>query len=260
MAQRILVLSPLHNLGTTAASILMAHNTAFNGRSTAMAFTDPEPYIAQYTHLQELDDPMRSVTQVVKLIDSNAIENEDIIKYAHTISKNLYLMNTSTTALTENVKMRTVMSIFESITSDIIICDCSEDIDSPIALSLIQKADMVFVVMNTSPKVMRHTQAWLEASVLRDKEEVYFLVNMYNDSVRSLRDIAKLLQRAASHVCKIHYNPWIAKCCLDGTLQTVVPTVMEKDFRTANLYGDLQEIKQAIDGNLLYSKKEEEEY
>lgn len=258
MAQRILVLSPLHNLGTTAATVLMAHAVAFNGHSAALSFTDPEPYIAQYTNLTELDDPMRSVTQVVKLIDSNAIENSDIINYAHQISSNLYFMNTSTSALTSAVKHRTVMSIFEGITSDVVFCDCSEDIDSPITLSLLEKADMVFVVVNMSPKVIKHMQSWIEYSALKNKAETYIVLNEYNEEVGAMRDLAKQMFMAPSHVCKIHYNPWIAKCCLSGTLHSIIPKVMNKDYRVANLYGDFQEIVQAIDGNLLYCKQEEE--
>ena len=258
MAQRILVLSPLHNLGTTVAATLIAQNITLNGRSAALAFTDVEPYIAEYCNLKELDDPMRSVTQVVKLIDSNAIENEDIINYAHIISKGLYFMNTSTSALTDVIKQRTVMSIFERITSDVVVCDCSEDIDSPITLSLLSKADMVFVVVNTSPKVFRHVRSWIEYSALKDKAETYLIINQYNEGVGALRNLAKELYRAPSHVCKIHYNPWIAKCCINGSLHTVLPQVYEKDYRVANLYGDFQEIQQAITGNLLYAKQAEE--
>ena len=257
MSQKILVLSPLHNLGTTVAATMIAQNVTLNGRSAALAFTDVDPYIAQYTNLTELDDPMRSVTQVVKLIDSNAIENEDIIRYAHIIAKNLYFMNTSTSALTDAIKQRTVMSIFERITSDVVVCDCSEDIDSPIALSLLSKADMVFIVVNTSPKVFKHVHSWIQYSALKDKAETYLIINQYNEGVGALRDLSKQLYHAPSHVCKIHYNPWIAKCCLSGTLQTILPLVYEKDYRVANLYSDFQEIQQAIAGNLLFFQSEE---
>lgn len=257
MAQRILVLSPLHNLGTTVVATMIAQSISYNGRSATLSFTDAEPYIAHYTNLKDLDDPMRSVTQVVKLIDGNAIEKEDIIRYSHVITKNLYFMNTSTAALTEAVKQRTVMSIFENITSDVVVCDCSEDIDSPITLSLLSKADMVFVVVNTSPKVFKHVHSWIEYSALKDKAETYIVINQYDEGIGSLRDLSKKVYHAASHVCKVHFNPWIAKCCITGSLQTILPLVMEKDYRVANLYGDFQEIDQAITGNLLYCKKEE---
>lgn len=262
MAQRILILSPLHNLGTTAISVLLGHYIALNGRTVTMSFTDSEPYIAQYTSIHDLDDPMRSVTQVVKLIDTNAIENQDILRYSHTIVKNLYFMNTSTEALSEAIKLRTVTSIFERVQSDVVICDCSEDIDSPITLQLLKKADMVFVVTNVSPKVFIHTKQWLEYSPLKDKAETYYVINQYNETAGALRDMAKMLNRMASRVCKVHYNPWISKCCLNGKLHTIMPLVQQKDYRVANLYGDFQEIGQAVNSNLVYMQttQVEEDY
>lgn len=255
MAHKVLVLSPLHNMGTTVVSSVLAQGVTYSGKSSTLLFTDKNSFVPKYLGVEGMDDPTRSITQVVELIDNAAIENKDILTYAHVYAKNAYLMNTANPSLSDAFKLQTVQYVYERVTSDIVVCDCSDDIDSTLVSELLDISDMIFVVVTPSPKVVNYVQNWMEYSVLKGNPNVFIIVNQYNETIASVRDFAKAIGFSANRVCKIHYNPWISKCCFSGSLPTVVPLAMSIDYRVANLSGDINELNQAIASDILISNK-----
>ena len=93
MGHKILVMSPLHNMGATVASTFIAQGATFDNKTTNLIFTQPNSNLPTYLGINNISDPTRSVMQIVRLIDNGAIEDKDIIDYAHQYSRNAYMLN-----------------------------------------------------------------------------------------------------------------------------------------------------------------------
>lgn len=255
MAHKILVLSPLHNMGATVASCLLAQGATYGGHSSTLLFTESRSPIPDYFGVDTVTDPTRNITQVVELINSGAMANSEIITYAHSYEKNAFLMNTADPSLTDRAKAQTVVYIYERVQSDVVVCDCSDDISESITNDLIELSQMIFIVIDMSPKAVRYLQHWMKLKQFQNNPNVFVIVSKYDEGVAALRDFAKTIGMPANRVCKIHYNPWIRKCCFSGTLNTVLPLANTLDYRVACFKNDIIEFNQAIDGDLLLKSK-----
>lgn len=255
MAHKILVMSPLHNLGATVASSLVAQGLTYYNKTSTLLFTKTNSELPKYLGIDDIDDPTRSIMQVVKLIDSGAIKNEDIVDYGHQYSKNSWVLNVADPALVDKDKEQVILHAFEKITTDVVICDNSDDINTPLSKRLLEVADMLFIVIDMSDKCLEHLKAWLEIPIIKNSPNVYILVTRYNEVVMSLRNFARKIDYPANRVCKIHYNPWLQKCSMSGQLHTVLPLARELDPRVANLNNDIQELAECIHGTIAIKYK-----
>lgn len=79
MAHKILVMSPLHNMGSTVAASLLAQGLTYSSKTCTLLFTQPESLLPSYFGIQDVNDPTRSVMQIVRLIDNGAIADKDIL-------------------------------------------------------------------------------------------------------------------------------------------------------------------------------------
>lgn len=251
MGFKILVLSPLSNIGTTVVSSLIAHAATFDNKTSHLIYTETDSPISTYLGIQNVDDPTRSVMQIVKLIDSQSISDKDILDYGHQYSRNTWLLNAADASLEGSDKAQVINHIFNRAPCDLSICDCSEDIHSELAGTLIEAADMIFLVCTMSRKSQIYTRSWLESEYLKDKVNVYIICNQYNEVTFALRNFAKVLVQPANRVCKVHYNPWIELCCNKQTLTDVVPLARTFDPRVAGLAIDMAEIMQCINAAML---------
>lgn len=255
MSHRILVMSPLHNMGATVVSTLVAQGVTFDNKTSTLIFTQPKSRLPEYIGIDNIYDPTRSVMQIVKLVDSGAIDDSDILDYAHSYSKNAYLLNVADPSLTGKDREQVVTHIFNRAPTDITICDNSEDIDTPLTQRLLDITDTVFIVIDMSRKSREYLKAWLETPQLSTNPNVYFIVNRYDEVVYSKRNFAKTISQPANRVGKIHYNPWIEKCCNNRQLHTVLPLARQLDPRVANLNNDICELIQCINGDILFKIK-----
>ena len=255
MAYRVLILSPLHNMGTTVGAALLGQGLTYSGHSSTLVFTDPKSYLPQYLGLEGISDPTRSITQVVELIENDALKNREILNYGHLYAKNAYLLNTANPALNDVVRAKTVHHIYERVTSDVVICDCSDDIETPIVSELLDITDMVMVVVTPSPKAIQYVMNWLEYSVLKDSSNVFILLNEYHETIAAIRDFAKSIKFSAGRVCKLHYNPWIGRCSFNGSLPQILPLAMGLDPRVSNLISDVYEFNQAVETGMILNSK-----
>ena len=154
-------------------------------------------------------------------------------------------------SMTKLDRASVVNHIYNRSPTDIVVCDNSEELTSDVSELLLQQADIIFLVVDASMKMRHHLTAWLESAQLKEKDNVYLLVNNYDEVVNSVRTLAKWFRMPANKVCKLHYNPWVKKCCLNGQLQTILPLSREIDPRVANLNNDITEIIQCINANML---------
>lgn len=255
MSHKIVIMSPLHNLGATVASLMIAQFATFDNKTTNLIFTRPRSNLPTYLGLANTIDPTRSVMQIVKLIDNGAIEDTDILDYTHTYYTNAHLLDVADPSLSGRDRDQVISHIFARVPTDLSICDNSEDIDTSVSQKLIEMADMIFIVMDMSRKSREYVKEWLETPQLKKRSNVFFIVNRYHEVVCAVRNFAKIIGQPASRVCKIHYNPWIEKCCNNSQFQTLLPLAHNLDPRVASLNNDLAEIMMAINSSIFFSDK-----
>ena len=242
MSVRVLVMSPLHNLGQTVCSTLFAQGVTFSGKTSMLLATEQSSPISEYISLDKEVDPTRSVMQIVRLIDSGSIGDSDILDYAHQYTKNGFYLNTSDAALTGTDRTQVITHLFQHTPCDIVLCDNGADLDSDITRELLELSDAVFIVIDMSPKCLKYLENWLKSKILKEYANVFLIVNKYDEVVSSMRDFAKKTSLTSNRLCKIHYNPWIRKCTLNGQLHTILPLAREYDPRVANLAIDVDDI------------------
>lgn len=255
MAHKVLVMSPLHNKGTTVVSSMITQCLAMNNKTSMIVFTEPSSLLPMYLGSEGLSDPTRSVMQIVKLIDNGSIDNDDIIEYASTMTTNAYVMNLADASLPDKDRVQVVTHIYSRVTTNVVVCDNSEDIDTKFTKTLVSESDMIFIVIESSTKDYKRLKLWVNDPVLKNNPNIYVIINKYNEVIDSVRGIANFIGFPANKVCKVHYNPWITKCCLTGTLHTILPLAREHDPRVANLLNDIDEINQCIDSSIIMSSK-----
>lgn len=246
MSYKILVVSPLHNLGASTVSAMMAQAMAINGKTSLLTFMQPDAAIPAYLGIEGANDPTRSIMQVSKLIDTGALRDKDILDYTHIIQNNCYLLNVADPSLTTSDRLNLVSHVFAHSTTDVVIVDDSSDIDSRSISELITSTDLTFVVINMSLTAAFHLKQWLNMTSLRDNPNLFILVNQYNEVVSDLRGFAKSIGMPANRVAKVHYNPWIQKCTRTGHLRDVLPLAYDLDPRVAELRSDFNDIDRCL--------------
>lgn len=255
MAHKILVMSPLHNLGSTVVSMMMAQGMTYDGKTSTLLFTQPNSLLPNYVGIENVNDPTRSIMQIVKLIDNGAISDSDILDYAYQYVKNSWLLNIADPSLEGKDREQVITHVYNRVDSDVVICDNSEDLDSPITSELMETSDMIFIVIDMSVKSRNRLKAWLESPHLKDRNNVFIIVNNYNEVIAAARNVAKVLAVPANRVCKLHYNPWITKCTNNSQVHTILPLARELDPRVANLNNDINEMIQCVNGSIVLRMK-----
>ena len=248
MAQKVVVLSPLHNSGASTVAALIAHNSACKGKSSMLCYTDAHSPLPEYFGIEENNDPTRTIMQVTKLIDAGGLTNSEILQYAdkYDLRHEAYILNTADPTLDDASRKQIIKFIFAHTPTNLVVCDVSEDMQDIVAQELIEDADGVFIVIQPTQKYYARVRAWLQDPILVNKENVYVLVNGYHEVITSARALADKIGIKAVSLCKVHYNPWICKCCHIGSLEDVVRTALMSDPRTVNLQSDFTEIDGAI--------------
>lgn len=248
MGFKTLMFSPQSNVGLTTVSALIAHTFAYNGFTSMLGYTDTSNAIPQFFGVTDLDDPTRSITQVMRMVDSNAIQPKDVLKYAFQYDPKVkaYFMNFGDERLNTIAQQRIIEYIHKYVPTDITIWDMSSTPDDPFAQTLMQDATSIFLVTDVSDKGITMVKNWLESDVFPDVNNVYIVINKYSSEIMPWKRLADKYDILPSHLCKLHYNPYINKCALEHCLQTITPTIQNRDPRVAILNNDIKEIVQAV--------------
>lgn len=251
MSCKCLFMSPLHNTGTSLISVLAAQCVTFEGKRSAITYTSETSPVPDYLGIENVNDPTRSIMQLVRLIDAGAIADDAIGDYMYTWVNNGQLLNITDPSLTERDKLNIIRHVYSRIPTDVCICDNSEDISSPASQKLLDESDCVFLVVPYSKKGFIYLKSWLDSSYLKGRENTFIIINYYHESVSSVRDTAKYLGLSVNRVCKVHYNPMIVKCCMTGQLPALLPNARKADPRVAELNMDITEVAQCISSVML---------
>lgn len=247
MSTKIAIMSPLHQSGATTVSAIMAHALAYKGFSSLLCYTESNNPVSKYFGVKDVDDPTRSVMLVTKLIEAGALKDTEIKNYAYMYDKRSYLMNIADNTLDARSRRDTIKYTYNRVDTDFVICDISTDITDEQTQELLDVTDAVFIVINPYNKYFDRIRGWLAIDTFNGRDNTFVLVNNYNEIVYAMRDISKKIGIKAVNLCKMHYNPWITKCCEVNKLQTIMPCVYDdNDSRVLNLRNDIKEITDAL--------------
>ena len=254
-----MVTSPLHQMGSSVVAAMIAQGVTYNNKTSTLLFNEKGSNLPNYLGIDDINDPTRSVMQIVKLIDNGAISDNDILDYTFKYATNAYMLNTASESIDAKDSIQIINHVYKRTPTDIVVIDNSADIMDNISQQLIEESDTIFVVVQPSSKSAARLKDWLYHSNLKFKQNVFVVVDFYNEVIFSIRDLAKYLGLPASRVCKLHYNPWIAKCCIKGQLPTVLPLAMDMDPRVVNLNNDIKEFNAVINSELVFTSRREPE-
>lgn len=248
MAMKVVVISPLHNIGASAASLFIAQAATFGHYKSLLLYNQQESLLTKYVGELDDGDITRSVSQLAQLLDAGALTSDAIFDYATEITENCYYMNTTSTNLYAEDRLALVQNLYALTTADVTICDNTEDLDADTTQYLIDKSDAVFIAIPHSLKGFDRLKYWLEQKSLSDyKPKLYVLVCKYTEEVFAMRNLSKYIGFSNTHVLRMHYNPWIEKMSFSGKLHTVPQAAWTLDPRVVNLHNDMKEILSCLD-------------
>lgn len=242
---KIAVISPINRSGASVVASVLAQASAITQElRTVLTYTSPEKTLPVYLDVTgQAEDRTRSISQVVKLLQADAMTAEDLDDYAIKLDANCYMMDTVSDSITRSEALQIQKYVFEHMQADLVFCDVSEAIDEPIAQELISISDAVCFVLNPDTISIDAFNTW-KSSEYWPKDKKYFVViNRYDDAIYGVRQYAKQCGIEVKNTCKLHYNPFIVKSCNEQFLKDIVPySYTNKDYRVIDLRNDIKEL------------------
>lgn len=255
MSYKVLVMSPIYKSGVSTVAALLTQGLTYSGRTAMMTYTNPIGRIPSYLGIQDTHDITRSIMQVIKLLEHGALDDSDILDYTSCFAKNAYIMSLVDETLSEDDRINIVRHMFAHVPTDIAICDNHNHAASEVSKTLYTLADVILFVVDQSWYTMDYLKRVLTIKEVQQARSVCLVINHYSEVVNDVRSWARHLGFPYHRVCKIHESPWIRKCALTGTLQTILPLAMDYDPRVAILRNDILELNQLINTDLLARNK-----
>lgn len=244
---RISVISPTHRSGNSTVTAMLGQSLAHTqGLKVMLTYTGQKRDMCNYMGVETVVDKTRTISQVVKLLESRAISPEDIYDYSIKVSPNINIFDTVDPTVTEEEAANLTSFVFKNIKADICICDVNTEIFDPITQSMFNLSDIVCIVINPDNTNYNILQAWRESELWPKKAEVMVITNRYDEQIDALRNISKRLGIAHSNVCKLHYNPLLTKYSNTGKLMTVLPFIIARDPQVIEMNTDFKECTQYI--------------
>jgi len=252
---RVSVISPDRRQGGTTVSVLLALALAqTQNYTTCLTYTGGKNSIAGMLGLKPLEDKTRSLTQVIKLLESNAISNEEILDYCIQVPgvPNLQLVDTSSDSITDEETAKLLKFFISRLSHQIVITDVSTEIYEEITASIIDESDLIVMVVTQSREIKEKLRQWEQAQIMGrlNAKGLVFIVNQYDPYVEAFRMTSKSMKIKHTRCAKLSYNPFIKKTSNIGKLQTILPYILDKDPRVIELNNDLKECLAIVTANL----------
>lgn len=254
---RIAVVSPINRSGASVVATVLAQAAALTqGLKTVITYTSAAKTLPIYLNVErQVEDKTRSISQVVKLLQADAISVEELDEYALKIDTNCYMMDTVSETITREEALTVQKYVFTNIDADIALCDISEALDEPVAQELISVANAVCFVLNPDETSIEAFRTWFESEYWPKGKDYFIVINRYDDAIMGVRQYAKKCGVSVRNTCKLHYNPFIVKSCNESFLKDIVPYACQnKDYRVIQLRSDIKELMSwcsTISGNRL---------
>ncbi|WP_138755937.1 hypothetical protein [Paenibacillus sinopodophylli] len=252
----ISVISPDRRQGGTTISVLLALALAqTQNYTTCLTYTgNNNNSIAGVLGIQPSEDKTRSLTQVIKLLESNAIAGDEILDYCTQVPgvPNLQIIDTSSNAISKEDNAKLLKFVIGSLNHQVVITDVTTEIYEEITDSVIENSDLVVMVLTQSREIKDKLKHWEDAQIMGrlNKKGLVFIINQYDPYVEAFRDTSKRMKLRHTRCAKISYNSFIKRTSNIGKFQTILPYILEKDPRVIELNNDLKECLAIVLANL----------
>lgn len=247
------VISPSRGVGQTTVAVMLA---------TAMVDTFKRPTILahsggnsdamlRYCVPHPDADPTRSLTQIVRLLESDSLDAGQVVEYAIELRENLFLLDSDDKTIEDSEYNKLLNFVTESLdNSQDLVIDLQSEVYDDATQEALKALDFICVVLPQDNVGLDKYKAWRESNFFKwlPNSSLMFVVNRYNPTISALRQITGRLGVKHSKMCKMGYNPLITKFCNSSKLPSVVNLVLNKDPRVVSLNADLHECMQVIGG------------
>ncbi|MFB9277208.1 hypothetical protein [Cohnella cellulosilytica] len=253
---KIAVISPDRKQGGTTVSVLLAVALAQTQNiSTCLTYTgNNNTSLAGFLGLKPAEDKTRNLTQVIKLLEANAISGEEIRDYCIKIPDvpNLQLMDTASETISDADNSKLLKFVIGNMNHDMVVTDVATEIYDDISRAVIDNSDLVVMVLTQSKEIAEKLKYWEAAGVMDylNRKGLVFIVNQYDPYVEAFRDTTKRMGLRHRRCAKISYNAFVKRTGNMGKLQTILPYVLGKDPRVIELNNDLKESLLVVLANL----------
>jgi hypothetical protein len=266
MTTNITFLSPDRRQGLTTVSSLIALALAnTQNLNTALTFTgNNNNSINTFLGLTPVEDKTRNLTQLVKLLESNAISGSEIADYCTKIHNvpNFLILDSASNAISDEDNGRLIKFAIEHLDTDVVVTDVATEIFDDVTKQVIEQSDLIVMVLTQSRDIWKKLKVWEDVQWDANSKEdqtimeklsskgLIFIFNQYDAYVEAFRETTKKFGIRHRRCCKITYNPWVKKTSNMGKLHTILPYILDKDPRVVELHNDIRECLTVILANL----------
>jgi cellulose biosynthesis protein BcsQ len=251
---KIAVMSPSRDQGITTASILLGLTLAqTQGLSVCLTHSGLDnSSLEAYLGISKYNDKTKSITQIIRLLESHAIAGDEIADYCTKIENKFEILNTAAPNIDKEESAKLLKFIIPNLKHDIVITDVETELWEETTKQIIQTADVIIIVMSQNIHTINKLEAWRESeyyNCIRGKPTMY-IINKFDGYVSAFRDFTKQARLKHMQCCKISYSPFIKKTANMGKLHTIIPYILERDVRVCELNNDLKECMQVIKAHM----------
>jgi cellulose biosynthesis protein BcsQ len=253
---KIAVISPDRRQGGTTVSILLALALAQTQKyTTCLTYTgNDNRSITGCLGMKPSEDKTRTLTQVIKLLESNAISGNEILDYCLQVPgvPNLQIIDTASETISDDDNAKLLKFVIENINHQVVITDVATEIFEDTTQTVIDNSDLVVVVLTQTREAWEKLKMWEAAKIMDrlDKKGVVYIFNHYDPYVEAFRHTTKRMNLKHRRCAKISYNPFIKRTSNMGKLQTILQYILSMDPRVIELNNDLKECLMVVLANL----------
>lgn len=251
---RVSVISPSRRQGVTTVSIFIAQVLALlNNSKVCLTHTSIDSdSINSYLELENHYDSTKSVTQVVKLLQVEAISDEDLADYCINLYDNVDIFETANSKVSAVKSLELLEYVLKNLPHEIQVVDVDSDIETETIINIIKESNVVVQVIDMAADVALKLKAWQKTDIYKEFEETGILtvINRYESSILPKRPLMKKLGLIPRRCCTLPYNPYIVKYSNQGNLHGMLDPIIQKDYRVFQLYQPLEEMGRLISNHL----------
>lgn len=253
---KIAVISPDRRQGGTTVSVLLAVALAQTQKlTTCLTYTgNDNRSITGNLGVKASEDKTRTLTQVIKLLESNAISGNEILDYCLQVPgvPNLQIIDTAADTISDEDNAKLLKFAVENLNHQVVITDVATEIYEDVTRAVIDNSDLVVMVLSQSREVGEKLKLWESNNIMDDlnKKGVVYIFNQYDPYVDAFRNTTKKMNLKHRRCAKISYNPFIKRTGNMGRLQTILQYILNMDPRVVELNNDLKECLTVVLANL----------
>ncbi len=258
---KILVSSPVHGqTGNTVALAFLALSFALTQKkSVCITHADfKNDDLRRMFGIEETEDITKSLSQVVKLLQSNSIEASDVVDYATQIMSGLDLYTTKEMTLEQSELFDFYEFLLNKMTIyNHVLIDMDEEYTSPISKLCQKIADTIIITVDQNDHVLESAKNFKNEIIAQHEinrkhgeadKNILFLLNNYDPIISPYKKVANKLGVPHNKLIVLHHNPYIAKCENTGKIDTPFIKALENNMSVVQLRNDMKQACKIILG------------